>query len=164
MTERRIFPGLLDRPGCQKKRGMPALPLCRQRDPGKYDYVSFTGTLSEGGAGNLVDWEGAEAAGVIKPADSVPGLSVRRPPLRAQEDFSITSRGWMPDIVFSHKKHALWNGCEVCHPDIFPSVRKGAVRYSMFQIFEGEYCGLCHGRVAFPLYDCEKCHIDRVCR
>jgi c(7)-type cytochrome triheme protein len=130
----------------------------------KYDYVSFAEKLPRQSAGDLVDWEKAEAQGLIRPADSVPGQAASHTLLKAQEDFSITSRGWMPDIVFSHKKHALWNGCEVCHPDIFPSVRKGAVRYSMFQIFEGEYCGLCHDRVAFPLYDCDKCHVDRVRR
>ncbi len=130
----------------------------------KYDYVSFSGKLPKEKAGNLVDWEEAEAQGLIRPVDSVPGQSVSRPLLKAQADFSITSRGWMPDITFSHKKHALWNGCEVCHPDIFPSVKKGAVRYSMFQVFEGQYCGLCHNSVAFPLYYCEKCHAGRVRR
>jgi c(7)-type cytochrome triheme protein len=128
----------------------------------KYDYVSFTEKLPKQKVGNLVDWEEAEAQGLIKPVDSVPGQAASRTHVKAQADFSITSRGWMPNIIFSHKKHALWNGCEVCHPDIFPSVKKGAVRYSMFQIFEGEYCGLCHDRVAFPLYDCEKCHVDKV--
>jgi hypothetical protein len=39
----------------------------------------------------------------------------------------------MPNVTFSHKKHALWNGCELCHPDIFPSVKKGTIEYSMFQ-------------------------------
>ena len=160
----KVFPACSTDPTPKENGGCLRCHSLGSKARRKYDYVSFTENLPKQGAGNLVDWEKAEALGLIKPVDSVPGLSVSRPPLSAQEDFSITSRGWMPNIVFSHKKHALWNGCEVCHPDIFPMVKKGAVRYSMFQIFEEEYCGLCHGRVAFPLYDCEKCHVDRVRR
>ena len=160
----KVFPACSTDPTSKKNRECLGCHSVDSKIRGKYDYVSFTKNLPKQGTGALVDWEKAEAQGLIKPADSVPGLSVRRPPMAAQADFSITSRGWMPDILFSHKKHALWNGCEVCHPDIFPSVKKGAVRYSMFQIFDGEYCGVCHGRVAFPLYDCEKCHVDRVRR
>jgi c(7)-type cytochrome triheme protein len=125
----------------------------------KYNYASFVSKFPQLKLGNLVDWEEAETRGFIRPADFLPGPSTRRSPLKAQADFSITSRGtWMPDIIFSHKKHALWNGCEVCHPDVFPSVKKNTVKYSMFQIHEGEYCGLCHRSVAFPLEECQRCH------
>jgi hypothetical protein len=47
----------------------------------------------------------------------------------------------MPDIIFSIKKHVMWNGCERFHPDIFPSVKKGASKYSIFEIANGQYCG-----------------------
>jgi c(7)-type cytochrome triheme protein len=131
----------------------------------EYNYISFTEKLPKLGLENLVDWEKAEERGLIRPADILPGISVERPPLRAQKDFSIPSKGlWMPDIIFSHAKHAQWNGCELCHPDVFPSVKKGTVGYSMFQISGGQYCGLCHGTVAFPLIDCEKCHVRPVRR
>jgi c(7)-type cytochrome triheme protein len=131
----------------------------------EYDYASFTETLPKQNLGDLVDWEEAEARGLIRPVDSLAGVSIQRPPLNIQKDFSIVSKSlWMPDIIFSHKKHALWNGCELCHPDIFPSVKKGTARYSMFQISYGEYCGLCHDRVAFPLIDCQKCHAKAVRR
>jgi c(7)-type cytochrome triheme protein len=69
---------------------------------------------------------------------------------------------WMTDVLFSHRKHAVWNGCEVCHPEIFPSTQRGEVHYSMFQITSGEYCGVCHDKVAFPLADCERCHLKPV--
>jgi len=120
----------------------------------EYDYASFTKKLPKKDSSNLVDWEEAEARGFIQPVDFLPGVSIERLPLTVQKDFSIASRGWMSDIIFSHKKHALWNGCEVCHPDIFPSVKKGMLKYSMFQISGGQYCGVCHDRVAFPLNDC----------
>ncbi len=131
--------------------------------PKEYDYASFTEKLPRKSAGSLVDWEDAEARGLIKPLDLLPGVSIERPPLTAQKDFTILSRStWMSDIIFSHKKHAQWNGCEVCHPDIFPSVKKGTVKYSMLQVSSGQYCGVCHGRVAFPLIDCQRCHTNRV--
>jgi len=130
----------------------------------EYDYVLFTEKLPRRGVGNLVDWEEAEARGLIQPVDFLPGVSVERPPLTAQKDFSIPSGAWMSGIIFSHKKHALWNGCEVCHPDIFPSVKKGTLRYSMFQICDGQYCGVCHDHVAFPLRNCERCHANPVRR
>ncbi len=129
----------------------------------EYDYASFTGTFPKSGLGNYVDWEQAEVRGLIHPVDDLPGISIKRQALTAQKDFSITSKStWMPDIIFSHKKHILWNGCEVCHPDIFPSSKKGTVKYTMLDIASGQYCGLCHDRVAFPLNNCEKCHIAPV--
>ena len=130
----------------------------------EYDYASFSKKLPKENLWNLVDWEDAEARGFIRPIDFLPGISIERPSLTLQKDFSIPSRGWMSDIFFSHKKHARWNGCEVCHPDIFPSVKKGTVKYSMFQIYDGQYCGVCHDHVAFPLIDCQRCHTKPVRR
>jgi len=131
----------------------------------KIDYTSFTAQLPKQKYWNLVDWEEAEADWLIRPIDFLEGVSVQRPALNAQKDFSITSKStWMPDIIFSHKKHNEWNGCEVCHPEIFPSVKKDAVKYSMLEISGGQYCGVCHGRVAFPLDECERCHSKPVAR
>jgi len=125
----------------------------------EHDYASFTEKFPKSGLGGLIDWEETEARGLIHPEDYLPGISIRRQTLNAQKDFSITSKStWMPDIIFSHKKHILWNGCEICHPDIFPSAKKGTVKYTMLDISSGQYCGLCHDRVAFALNNCEKCH------
>jgi len=110
-----------------------------------------------------VDWEKAEADWIVKPLDFLEGVSIRRTPLRIDREISIESRGtWMTDVLFSHKKHAVWIGCEVCYPEIFPSTKNGAVRFSMLQITNGESCGVCHQKVAFPLADCEKCHVNPV--
>ena len=128
-----------------------------------YEFTSFIKGLPEQTLGNGVDWEKAEQKGLIKPLDYLEGISIKRSSLAAQKDFSIESKGtWMSDVVFSHKKHAVWNGCEVCHPEIFPSVKKGTVKYTMFEIDSGEYCGVCHGKVAFPILDCHRCHTKPV--
>ncbi len=112
--------------------------------------------------GNRVDWLKAEASGLIKLEDYIEGVSMRRKPLKSQKDFDIKSTILgMPDIIFSHKKHATMNGCELCHPEIF-GAKKGATKYNMQEIFAGKYCGACHDKVAFPFYDCQLCHIKEV--
>lgn len=123
----------------------------------KYDYDTFTAKLPKNAYG--VDWEEAEATGLIKPIDFLEGVSIRKAPLKSQGDLAIKARvTWVSDITFSHKKHSVWNGCEVCHPEIFPATQKGAVRYTMFHIEGGQYCGACHGKVAFSLKACQSCH------
>ena len=67
----------------------------------------------------------------------------------------------MPDIIFSHEKHAVWNGCELCHPQIF-GIKSTSTVYEMQEIFEGTYCGACHGKVAFMNMDCQACHSKEV--
>ena len=123
-----------------------------------YEYQTFTQNLPRM-SGNLIDWEKAEEQGKINPTDYLEGISEKREHMKAQRDFSIeTSTTWASDVIFSHKKHTVWNGCEVCHPLIFPSSKKGTVKYSMFQVMEGEYCGVCHLSVAFSVWLCSKCH------
>ncbi len=129
----------------------------------EYDFDKFAQNLPKERFGNGIDWEKAEAEGLIKPIDFLEGISIKKPFLKSQEDFPIETKiEGMPEIIFSHKKHTVWNGCEVCHPEIFVGVKKGATKYSMIDIFEGRYCGVCHGTVAFPLMDCQRCHIKPV--
>ncbi|MGA2192458.1 MAG: c(7)-type cytochrome triheme domain-containing protein [Nitrospirota bacterium] len=129
----------------------------------EYLFSVFTKGFPRKGLGDGIDWEEAEAKGFISPVDYLEGISIKKPALKPQEDFAIESRAsWMSEVIFSHKKHALWNGCEVCHPEIFPSVKKGDVSYTMLDIFDGQYCGVCHDKVAFSLYDCQRCHTKPV--
>ena len=110
-----------------------------------------------------VDWQKAEEQGQVHPLDVLEGVSMPRPPLKMDRDIEITTRGaWMTDVKFSHRKHAVWNGCEVCHPEIFPKTQAGAAKFTMFQIAAGEACGACHGKVAFALAYCDKCHAKPV--
>ena len=107
--------------------------------------------------GNLIDWEKAESEGKVKLTDFLEGISFEREPLKAQDDFTIKVRDW--DVIFSHRKHTVWNGCELCHPMIFPSTKRGMTKYNMFQIMmKKEYCGVCHTSVAFSIWLCAKCH------
>ncbi len=121
-------------------------------------FASFAQNLPKGRFGNGINWEKSESMGMIKLIDYIEGISFKMEQLPVQKDFVLTSKiGGMPDIIFSHKKHAVWNGCELCHPDIF-TVKKGGTKYSMTDMFEGKYCGVCHDTVAFRQIDCQRCH------
>jgi c(7)-type cytochrome triheme protein len=123
----------------------------------EYEYKAFTAKFPKARYG--VNWEAAENDGLIKPIDFLEGISVKRRPMQSREDFSIKAGySWVNPIIFSHEKHSIWNGCELCHPEIFPTARKGTVKYSMFSNIDGRRCGACHGKVAFPLNNCRMCH------
>lgn len=66
-------------------------------------------------------------------------------------------KGSMPDVVYPHKAHTQWLDCSNCHPAIFIP-QKGANQISMAAILLGQKCGVCHGKVAFPVSDCRRCH------
>ncbi len=58
---------------------------------------------------------------------------------------------------FPHGAHTQWLTCNNCHTDIF-QMQRGATPMTMDKIFAGEYCGVCHGKVAFSLDKCGRCH------
>jgi len=127
------------------------------------DFFAFAEKLPKAASGNKIDWEEAEAKGFIRPVDFLEGLSMARTSLNAQNDFTVQVKAsWIGEVIFSHKKHAVWNGCEVCHPEIFASAKKGSTQYTMFEIADGQYCGVCHDKVAFPIPSCRRCHIKPV--
>lgn len=129
----------------------------------EHGFAEVTSTLPRGRFGNGVDWEKAEEQGLIKPVDSLEGISIARRPLAVQKDFALTPKlVQMPEIIFSHQKHTAWNGCELCHPDIFVGVKRGVTKYTMVENFQGKYCGACHLNVAFPMLDCQRCHTGNV--
>jgi c(7)-type cytochrome triheme protein len=154
---------------CDKPQARESRPVCfRCHSQGRnvtpeIEFGAFTKGFPKGRFGNGVDWEKAEEAGLIKPVDYLEGVSIARKPMTAQKDFALSpALVGMPGIIFSHKKHTVWNGCELCHPDIFVGVKRGITRYSMVDNFEGKYCGACHLSVAFPLTDCQRCHTEPV--
>lgn len=129
----------------------------------RYDFSRFVENMPKASLGNGIDWEKAESLGLINPRDSVMGVPVVKRTMPTRKDFTLDSKAsWIGDTLFSHSKHSKWNGCELCHPDIFLGVSKGATKYNMMQIYSGEYCGVCHLKVAFPLQDCSRCHVKPV--
>lgn len=74
-------------------------------------------------------------------------------------DFDIIFKNTasMPYVRFPHKPHTKWLTCANCHPKIFIPQR-GANHVTMAEIMSGQYCGVCHGKVAFPPLECTRCH------
>ncbi len=138
--------------------GAPACARCHGREPDPEAYEAFARSLPQEPSG-LVDWELAERTAFTKPADFVEGISLRPDRLGIDRDFSLSVGGtWLGQVAFSHRKHAAWSGCEGCHPEIFPSTSRGAREFRMKEVAAGDFCGACHGRVAFPIASCLRCH------
>ena len=112
-------------------------------------------TLSSSKSGNRVDWGKALGNNEISPRydrldDQVKAIIM---------DLNIVRevKGSMPDVVYPHKQHTEWLDCSNCHPAIFIP-EKGANQISMAAILLGQKCGVCHGKVAFPVSECRRCH------
>jgi c(7)-type cytochrome triheme protein len=105
-------------------------------------------------SGNNVDWVAALRQGAITPKDRLnPGAD----PELLDSDIIMPRTAGMPMVRFPHRAHSAWLDCSNCHED--PFVKKaGANRFNMADILAGEYCGRCHGAVAFPPTDCLRCH------
>lgn len=105
-------------------------------------------------AGNKVDWVASLQQGLISPRPSLKGD--REPEIR---ETTVLMKNTYPMLLvrFPHKPHTEWMSCETCHDTIFlPEVDANPI--NMGKILEGEYCGLCHGAVSFPLTECDRCH------
>lgn len=122
----------------------------RLQDPG----VAFE-PLPDGKDGNCVDWVAALEEGTLNPRWSLTDPDAAP----ADLDLNIVRevKGSMPDVVYPHKEHTVWLDCSNCHPKIF-TPKKGANQISMASILLGRQCGVCHGKVAFPVSDCLRCH------
>jgi c(7)-type cytochrome triheme protein len=111
--------------------------------------------LPRNNLGNYVDWVAALGKRQIQPR-----WDARDPKAEpAVMDLNIVRevKGSMPDVVFPHKQHTEWLDCSNCHPSIF-TPQKGANQISMAAIMLGQKCGVCHGKVAFPISECRLCH------
>jgi len=105
-------------------------------------------------AGNHVDWVQALNRGLIEPRMGIdPGAQMNA----IDMNVLMTRTASMPNVKFPHREHTQWLACTNCHPAIFLP-KKGGNPVNMHSILKGEFCGVCHGKVAFPLTDCFRCH------
>ncbi len=103
----------------------------------------------------IIDWVKTLESGLIDPRKSVKPYGEM-----FVVDFDIIFKNTqsMPWVRFPHKAHTEWLTCANCHPAIFIP-QKGANPISMSAIIQGNYCGVCHGKVAFPpTMNCGRCH------
>ena len=112
-------------------------------------------SLSSAKSGNRVDWVKALENNEISPRYD--RFSDEARPVIMDLNIVREVKGSMPDVVYPHKQHTEWLDCSNCHPAIFIP-QKGANQISMASILLGQQCGVCHGKVAFPVSECRRCH------
>ena len=101
------------------------------------------------------DWMSAIRSGAIAPRADLGGTGKMN---ILDQDVIMRNTKEMPFVRFPHRAHTLWLDCSNCHPTPFLA-KAGANDVSMTAIFRGNYCGMCHDRVAFISYfSCTRCH------
>ncbi|MDQ1315267.1 MAG: hypothetical protein QG662_1376 [Pseudomonadota bacterium] len=117
--------------------------------------VDALSNLPRSAVGNQVDWVTAMEHKLIDPrANLMPGTRINI----LDGDVIMPRTGEMPMVRFSHRVHTEWLDCDNCHEQPFDTKAGGTKGVNMWAILSGEYCGLCHGGVAFPLTECNRCH------
>lgn len=110
--------------------------------------------LPPNGAGNQVDWVRALRDGLIAPRTKLESTTHVQ---TLDRDILMRRTVEMPYVRFPHLAHSEWLDCSNCHEKLF-RMKAGTTPVSMLAILQGEYCGRCHGAVAFPLTECNRCH------
>ncbi|MFQ5901512.1 MAG: c(7)-type cytochrome triheme domain-containing protein [Thermodesulfobacteriota bacterium] len=107
----------------------------------------------------LIDW-----AQIIRDGKIAPKISADPKIKRNKfEDWVIlfeTKSDFIEDVIFPHDVHTFWLDCKSCHTRIFKD-KQGSNPVYMTEISEGKWCGWCHGKIAFPLDGCTRCHVQR---
>ena len=106
-------------------------------------------------ANGQVDWVKSLQNGHIAPRTGATGGERMK---EVDLDIVMKNSASLPHVLFSHKVHTQWLTCSDCHSRIFlPQV--GGNFITMAKIMQGEYCGVCHGKVAFSVLNCDRCHV-----
>lgn len=137
---------LLEKDGVHDPKGPAVRALQQPREALK--------PLAPDGAGNQVRWVEALKQGQINPRSKL--LATAPVELRDTEIY-LNLRGGTPIVKFPHVVHTQWLACSNCHDHLFKR-EVGTSPIDMRRILQGEQCGVCHGAVAFPLTECDKCH------
>ncbi len=102
------------------------------------------------------DWMRALREGTIKPRSTLAGKDVPSDELNL--DIIMKNTKEMPWVRFPHLPHTQWLTCSNCHPAPFEA-RMNSTKIKMADIFRGQFCGMCHDRVAFvTFFSCMRCH------
>lgn len=101
------------------------------------------------------DWMRALREGAIKPRTGLTGTESMDV---LDLDIIMRNTREMPNVRFPHNSHTMWLTCSNCHPTPFIPMA-GANPIRMADIFRGQFCGMCHDRVAFvTFFSCDRCH------
>lgn len=105
----------------------------------------------------LVDWAKAVKEKIITPKHSLDEAATEDAEPMDMDVVIEAKSDFVNDVVYPHAIHTYWFACEGCHDKIF-QMAAGQNNMTMSGIAEGKWCGRCHGKVAFPLTDCNRCH------
>jgi c(7)-type cytochrome triheme protein len=83
--------------------------------------------------------------------------------------YEFRRTGSSPGVVtFNHRTHLLEEepNCATCHPVVFSALEAGKAfglgdRITHEAMDQGKACGACHGKDAFNLDKCDRCHKSR---
>lgn len=100
------------------------------------------------------DWMSALRGGSIAPRAGLAGTEKMK---GVDLDIIMTNTSSLPAVRFPHRAHTEWLTCSNCHSQIFLP-QKGGNFITMAGILQGQSCGVCHGKVAFPPTTCNRCH------
>jgi len=104
------------------------------------------------------DWVRALDENLISPKPGIDRKAKNQRPFNLDVDLVPKNQPAMK-VLFSHKSHTEWLGCANCHPAQF-KMKKGGDDIKMAQLYAGNSCGLCHGKVAFAVTTgCARCHL-----
>lgn len=109
-------------------------------------------------ANGRTDWVRALNDGLISPSTGPDPKAEAQPVFDVNVEFVPQQA---PDFkaTFPHKVHTRMLACANCHPAIF-KMERGGNPITMEKIFGGDYCGRCHGKVAFDVITgCPRCHL-----
>lgn len=118
------------------------------------DALGAIGAAAPDVVGNQVRWVRALDQGHIQPRTNIQPETIVK--LRTT-DVLLKNTGEMPLVRFPHRQHTAWLDCANCHDHLFEQTA-GKTQINMMLILAGEKCGVCHGAVAFPLTECNRCH------
>ena len=106
-----------------------------------------------------VDWVQALNAGAIAPRRGIdPGAA--EPPIPPFTVERVPKGAAIFKAVYPHEPHIALLSCENCHRALF-EMKGGDTPITMPKIFAGEFCGACHGKIAFdPKTSCPRCHTN----
>ena len=102
------------------------------------------------------DWSAAVKQGIVRPRTGTDPKTQLASAFKY--DFIIAAEKPKNEAYFPHSAHTEWLGCKNCHMTLYPYKRNPA---SMKEMRAGASCGACHGKVAFSLKQCKRCHLQR---
>lgn len=102
-----------------------------------------------------IDWAALKESGAYAPLKSAGKEATDE--VRDNTIYYEPKMAFIKGVLFSHRTHSSSIGCATCHPEIFKDSLGGSPA-SMQDMSTGVSCGACHGKTAFKLADCNRCH------